>query len=87
MLAQMLAELLLLKSFVYSKLDVFLSWNSLVNGYARNRDVELALKVFDEMSSRDAFTWTALVDGLCKCGKFEVARVIFDQIPDKSLVT
>jgi pentatricopeptide repeat protein len=51
--------------------------SSLVNIYSKNSDVEFALKVFDEMPSRDKFSWTVSVDGLCKCGKVEVAREIF----------
>ncbi|TYJ27567.1 hypothetical protein E1A91_A07G195800v1 [Gossypium mustelinum] len=63
------------------------SWNSLLDGYARCGEVKAAMKVFDEMPEKDCFSWTVLIDGLAKSGEVETARKIFENMPNRNLVS
>ncbi|KAI4331018.1 hypothetical protein MLD38_029248 [Melastoma candidum] len=62
-------------------------WNSLIDGYARCGEIEVARQLFDVMPERDCVSWTVLVDGFSKSGKVEAAREIFNQMPEKTRVT
>lgn len=56
------------------------SWNTMLNGFMRNGEIELAIQLFDEMPTRDAISWTALINGLLKHGYSEQALECFHQM-------
>jgi pentatricopeptide repeat protein len=42
------------------------SWNSMVAGYVRCGEVELAQELFEEISHRDTFSWSTMIDAYGK---------------------
>jgi pentatricopeptide repeat protein len=42
--------------------DVF-SWTSMVNGYAKSGELELARMSFNEMPERNVVSWSAMIAG------------------------
>ncbi|PON53489.1 Tetratricopeptide-like helical domain containing protein [Parasponia andersonii] len=61
--------------------------NSLVHMYACCGRVELAYKVFDEMSTRDLVSWNSLVDGYARLGYLDFAHRIFDLMPERNVIS
>jgi len=56
------------------------TWNSILDAYAKSGDVVSARLVFDEMSERDVVTWSSMIDGYVKRGEYNKALEIFDQM-------
>lgn len=54
--------------------------NSLLNLYAAGGDMEMCLKVFDEMPVRDVVSWTVLVSGFKDSGRFSDALLAFQRM-------
>ncbi|XP_039129103.1 pentatricopeptide repeat-containing protein At5g08305-like [Dioscorea cayenensis subsp. rotundata] len=75
------ANLASLPSRNFSSLGVFdamcvrnlVSWNTMVDGYAKCGDLVAARNVFDGMLVRDVMSWSALIDGYVKGGEFRKA--------------
>ncbi|CAN8255306.1 unnamed protein product [Cochlearia groenlandica] len=64
------------------------TWNALIDGYARCGDVKIAQKMFDEIpDDRDTYSWTALLHDFSKWGEIEAARDVFDKMSMKNLVS
>ncbi|XP_057771640.1 pentatricopeptide repeat-containing protein At3g22690 [Salvia miltiorrhiza] len=53
------------------------SWNSLLEGFARNGDVDSAVGVFDEMPERDVVSWNTMIRALVDEGSFLDAIELF----------
>lgn len=52
-----------------------MSWNTMLNGYANNGDVEACEQMFEEMPERNVFSWNGLIGGYAHNGRFfEVLR-------------
>ncbi|KAK6156397.1 hypothetical protein DH2020_010645 [Rehmannia glutinosa] len=51
--------------------------NTVINMYAKCGDMELARKVFDEMTERDMVSYTMLVTGYSQCNEFKEALVLY----------
>lgn len=63
------------------------TWNSMIDGYARSGQMDVARRLFDQMPERDLFSWTSLINGYSKCGEATVAREIFEQMPERNVVS
>lgn len=61
--------------------------NSLIHMYGCCGSVELARKVFDEMSERDLVSWNSLVDGYVRVGRVDVAHRVFDEMPERNVAS
>ncbi|KAL3812735.1 hypothetical protein ACJIZ3_014003 [Penstemon smallii] len=57
-----------------------ISWNSMLDGYAKCGDVKLMREVFDVMPKRDVISWSALVDGYVKVGNYMEALAVFGKM-------
>lgn len=56
------------------------SWNALLDGYAKCRDLSAAREVFDRMPHRDVVSWSAMIDGCVKCGEYREALALFEMM-------
>lgn len=66
--------------------DVFVI-SSLINGYCRLSEVDLAYNVFDKSPNRNVVCWTSLISGYSGCGLVDKAREIFDRAPERNDVS
>lgn len=56
------------------------SWNSMLDGYAKCGDVGLMREVFDVMPERNVVSWSALIDGYVKDGDYREAMTVFGKM-------
>ncbi|KAI3817357.1 hypothetical protein L1987_11147 [Smallanthus sonchifolius] len=47
-----------------------MSWNTLLNGYANNGDMEGCKKLFNEMPEKNLFSWNGLINGYAHNNRF-----------------
>ncbi|KAK9907811.1 hypothetical protein M0R45_000749 [Rubus argutus] len=64
-----------------------ISWNSLITGYLRVGEIELAHGLFNEIPERDLVSCNAMIDGYGKSGKCELAEEVFRTMHHKDVVT
>ncbi|KAF1870042.1 hypothetical protein Lal_00017622 [Lupinus albus] len=60
--------------------------NSSISSFCREGKIDLARKLFDEMSERDIGLWTTMISGYVKCGMIKEARKLFDRLDSKKNV-
>ncbi|CAN0917331.1 Pentatricopeptide repeat-containing protein At5g08305 [Linum grandiflorum] len=67
---------------VFDKIPVKnrVSWNSMVDGYAKCGEMGLARQVFDLMSERDVVSWSSLIDGYVKAKRYQEAMIMFGKM-------
>lgn len=63
------------------------SWNIMITGCLRNRDLGYARYLFDKMPERDVVTWNAMLSGCAQNGYVNAAREIFDEMPNKNSIS
>ncbi|XP_006301825.2 pentatricopeptide repeat-containing protein At1g62260, mitochondrial [Capsella rubella] len=73
---------------IFEKLEArnIVTWNTMISGYVRRREMNQARKLFDEMPERDVVTWNAMISGYVSCGGIrflEEARKLFDEMPSR----
>ncbi|KAJ6767475.1 hypothetical protein OIU74_021365 [Salix koriyanagi] len=56
------------------------SWNSMLAGYMRRRNLDGARRIFDEMPERNVVSWTTMISGYAKNGKCKQALNLFGQM-------
>ncbi|XP_021908143.1 pentatricopeptide repeat-containing protein At3g51320 isoform X2 [Carica papaya] len=61
--------------------------NSLIHMYGCGGMVELAHKLFIEMSKRDVASWNSIVDGYARNGNLNAAHDLFDSMPERNIVS
>ncbi|KAF8027253.1 hypothetical protein BT93_E0229 [Corymbia citriodora subsp. variegata] len=61
------------------------SWNTMIDGYVKNGEVDSARELFAEMTERDAVTWTSMIGGYIGRGEMEEARSLFDKMPSRDI--
>ncbi|XP_038886946.1 pentatricopeptide repeat-containing protein At1g62260, mitochondrial [Benincasa hispida] len=66
-----------------------ITWNTMITGYVKRREMLKALQLFDEMPNRDIVSWNLMLSGYISCGgKFiERARNMFDKMPERDCVS
>uniref|UniRef100_A0ACD5ZJ23 Uncharacterized protein n=1 Tax=Avena sativa TaxID=4498 RepID=A0ACD5ZJ23_AVESA len=77
---------LLIKSGHYGSDDPFLS-SALVSFYARNRLLDQARRVFDEMPRRDTAVYNALLAAYTRRGLLHVAEKLFEEMPERNVIS
>ena len=60
--------------------DHIASWNALIAGYIKNRMIDLARQLFDEMPERDVFSWSAMISGYTQNEQPDVALELFHEM-------
>lgn len=66
--------------------DVYVT-SSVVSGYSRFGEMELARCVFDERVEKNVVCWTSLLSGYCSNGLINDARQVFDEMPERNDVS
>lgn len=57
-------------------------WSTMVSGYARVGEVDMAGRLFDEMPKKDLISWTALIGGFVQAGRYKEALVLFEEMEE-----
>ncbi|CAN6477652.1 unnamed protein product [Victoria cruziana] len=63
------------------------SWNALIDGYAKCGSVEVARQLFDDMPERNDVSWSTMISGYAKHGELDIANALFDRMPCRNSVT
>ncbi|KAE8678442.1 Pentatricopeptide repeat-containing protein [Hibiscus syriacus] len=63
------------------------SWNSMMAGLLKVRQLREARKLFDEMPERDIVSWNTILDGFVKAGIMEEAFELFQKMPQRNVVS
>ncbi|KDP37513.1 hypothetical protein JCGZ_05952 [Jatropha curcas] len=56
------------------------SWNSMLDGYAKCGDISMARQVFDLMPEQDVLSWSCLIDGYVRKGDYDEALAVFEEM-------
>ncbi|PIN09035.1 hypothetical protein CDL12_18387 [Handroanthus impetiginosus] len=59
---------------------------ALAHLYAKNKDIENARELFDEMPKRDLVSWTVMIGACTECGNTEEALDLFDWMRKEGVV-
>ncbi|KAF6171354.1 hypothetical protein GIB67_009495 [Kingdonia uniflora] len=59
------------------------TWNSLLKGYANNRDSKSLCEIFDEMPQRDVVSWNTMIAFYVNVSDFEKAMWVFRDMQEK----
>ncbi|XP_068638369.1 pentatricopeptide repeat-containing protein At4g02750-like [Aristolochia californica] len=64
------------------------SWSSIISGYARNGDLDVAQALFDKMPvKRNTVTWNSMISGFARSNLLPLAQKLFDEMPERSIVS
>lgn len=65
-----------------------ITWNTMITGYVKRREMTKARQLFDEMPNRDIVSWNML-SGYISCGGryIESGQNLFDKIPERDCVS
>nr|XP_033515452.1 pentatricopeptide repeat-containing protein At5g19020, mitochondrial isoform X2 [Nicotiana tomentosiformis] len=55
-------------------------WNALIAGLIRNRKIEEARHLFDQMPARDVFSWSSMISGYSQSEKPDLALELFREM-------
>ncbi|CAN6865311.1 unnamed protein product [Brassica oleracea] len=74
---------------IFEKLEArnTVTWNTMISGYVKRREMTNARKLFDEMPQRDVVTWNAMISGYVSWRFLEEARKLFDEMPKRDSFT
>ncbi|XP_015870612.2 putative pentatricopeptide repeat-containing protein At3g15930 [Ziziphus jujuba] len=61
--------------------------NTLIDLYAACGEMNVSLKIFESMKSRDVISWTTIVKGFVNSGQVDLARKYFDQMSERDYVS
>ncbi|KAL4191154.1 hypothetical protein AMTRI_Chr07g79280 [Amborella trichopoda] len=78
-----------MKSYIQCKLycTSIISANSRLTQFAKNGDIKMARKVFDEMRDRNIASWNSMISGYFQNGQPQEARNVFERMPEKNIIT
>ncbi|VFR01919.1 unnamed protein product [Cuscuta campestris] len=61
------------------------SWNVMLNGYAKTKQVNLLMKLFEQMVDRDVVSWGTVIDGYIQVGRLHEALGLYIKMLRTSL--
>ncbi|PPR82145.1 hypothetical protein GOBAR_AA38570 [Gossypium barbadense] len=76
-----------LKMFTIMEDRDIVTWNSMIAGLLKVRQLREARKLFDEMPERDIVSWNTILDGFVKAGEMEEAFDLFQKMPQRNVVS
>ncbi|KAK4772821.1 hypothetical protein SAY87_027840 [Trapa incisa] len=62
-------------------------YNSLIDAYGKCRELDAAVKIFNQMTDRDVVTWTSLVEAYIRVNRLDDAFRLFGEMPSKNAVS
>ncbi|KAL9690542.1 hypothetical protein QQ045_010944 [Rhodiola kirilowii] len=65
--------------------DHLSSWNALMAGFVRNREIKSARKIFDEMPEKDVFSWSIVISGHTQAEEHNEALALFHQMVNSEI--
>ncbi|RWW23301.1 hypothetical protein GW17_00012456 [Ensete ventricosum] len=66
------------------------TWNCMIGGYVRHRELAEARKLFDEMPQRDVVSWNSILAGYALSrdpGELEEACRLFERMPSRDIIS
>ncbi|XP_019057407.1 PREDICTED: pentatricopeptide repeat-containing protein At1g62260, mitochondrial isoform X2 [Tarenaya hassleriana] len=66
------------------------TWNTMISGYVKRREMAQARRLFDEMPERDVVSWNTMISGYVSCSGarfLEEARSLFDAMPVRDCIS
>lgn len=60
------------------------SWNSLLDGYLKARDLGMARRIFDAIPEKDVISWNSMISGYASAKDMDLACSLFGQMPERS---
>lgn len=57
-----------------------MSWNTIIAGYAKVGELELACEVFNQIPTRDIVSWNSLVSGYAQNGDYVIVKSLFTRM-------
>lgn len=67
-----------------------MTWNSMISGYVKRREMGNARELFNKMPNRDVVSWNLMISGYVSCrgSRFlEEGRQLFDVMPERDCVS
>ncbi|XP_007023277.2 PREDICTED: putative pentatricopeptide repeat-containing protein At3g15930 [Theobroma cacao] len=61
--------------------------NALMDMYAACGEMDVAVRIFDRMKTKDVISWTTIVSGFVNKGEIDLARDYFDRMPERDYVS
>ncbi|CAL8133017.1 unnamed protein product [Prunus armeniaca] len=61
--------------------------NALVDMYVACGEMNAALKIFENMKTKDVISWTTIVKGFANSGQVDLARNYFDEMPERDYIS
>ncbi|MQL86067.1 hypothetical protein Taro_018585 [Colocasia esculenta] len=61
--------------------------NALLDMYAKCGEMDIALRIFEGLKEKDAFSWNTMIARFSDHGNLDLAHRLFDQMPNKDLVS
>ncbi|KAF9606753.1 hypothetical protein IFM89_028129 [Coptis chinensis] len=61
------------------------TWNAIIANYARDEQIDVAKKLFEEMPNRDAISWSTMIMGYVQSGQLEKGLECFKEMREKGL--
>ncbi|XP_047320745.1 pentatricopeptide repeat-containing protein At1g62260, mitochondrial [Impatiens glandulifera] len=66
------------------------TWNSIISGYVKTREMIKARQLFDEMPERDLVSWNTMISGYLSClgrAYIEEGKRLFDLMPERDIIS
>ncbi|KAK8672653.1 hypothetical protein V6N13_111018 [Hibiscus sabdariffa] len=67
--------------------DRDVSWNSVMAGLLKVRQLREGRRLFDDMPERDIVSWNTILDGFVKAGEMDEAFELFQKMPRRNVVS
>lgn len=75
------------KLFTFMKERDVVSWNSMISGLVKGKQLREARHLFDEMPRRDVVSWNTILDGYVKAGELNAAFDLLESMPERNVVS
>ena len=61
--------------------------SAILNAYARNGSLDLAMSFFETMPERNEYSWTTMIAAFSQCGRLDDAIQLYDQVPEQTVAS